>query len=60
MAIKKFSELPVGTKFTLNGIEYVKTVEERISCCQFNNARQTTNSSAKIGVTPVTDVEVAE
>jgi hypothetical protein len=60
MAIKKFSEIALGTKFTLSGIEYVKMQEERISCCKFHNAIQTNNTSVKIGVTPITDVEVSE
>ena len=60
MSIKKFSEIGTGTKFMLNGIEYIKTQEERISCCQFNNAVQSQNAYAKIGVAPITEVEVKD
>jgi hypothetical protein len=60
MSQKKFSDIANGTKFTFNGIEYTKIPEERISCCQFYNAVQTSNTAAKIGVTPITEVEVQD
>jgi hypothetical protein len=60
MSQKKYSEISNGTKFILDGIEYIKIPEERISCCQFYNAVQSGNASAKIGVTPITEVEVKD
>lgn len=40
---KKFSELKVGDKFVLNGIEYQKIDTVRISCCSAINAHATSN-----------------
>jgi len=57
MAIKKFMDLSIGDKFKLNGINYVKTQEERISCCQVINASQEDLPSTRIQVTPITEVE---
>jgi hypothetical protein len=36
---KKFSELAVGERFTLNGMEYIKTQEVKVSCCRSINAQ---------------------
>jgi len=58
MSIKKFVDVQVGEKFTLNGIEYVKIPDERINCCKVNNASQTNDVGTKIQVIPITEVEV--
>lgn len=58
--LKKFSGIQNGTKFTHNGIEYIKVPEHRISCCSFTNAAQTDDPNKKIGIPPATEVEVAE
>jgi hypothetical protein len=55
---KAFSELAVGDRFTMNGKEYVKSQEIRISCCQRINAHAISNSSEKIKVEPTTMVTV--
>ena len=40
---KNFSEIPVGSKFYVDGIEYTKIDTVRISCCQSINAHATTD-----------------
>ena len=57
MANKKFIDLSVGQKFTLNGLEYEKIPDERISCCRVNNAQQINNGD-KIQVIPIEEVSV--
>lgn len=58
MSLKKFVDLAVGDKFTLNGIEYTRITDERISCCHVNNAAQINDPNTKIQVVPITEVEV--
>lgn len=60
MSIKKFFDIPVGTAFTLNNVEYIKITEERISCCKALNAETVTEPKSKIQVIPITEVEVKE
>lgn len=58
MSIKKFMDITIGDKFVLNGIEYTKIPDERISCCHVNNASQTNDPNTKIQVAPITEIEV--
>lgn len=58
MSIKKFMDITVGDRFVLNGIEYTKIPDERISCCHVNNACQINDQNTKIQVTPLTEVEI--
>jgi hypothetical protein len=58
MSIKTFNELSVGDTFTLNGVEYKKINEVKISCCKSINAASTANENMKIKVTPITEVEI--
>jgi hypothetical protein len=44
---KKFEELVVGEKFTVNGVEYIKTEDVRISCCRSVNCYSVADSSQK-------------
>jgi hypothetical protein len=44
---KEFNLVSVGEKFSVNGIEYVKIQEVRISCCKSVNAQASTNSSQR-------------
>jgi len=60
MSTVKFMDLEVGSKFKMNGIEYVKTPEERVSCCTCFNACVTANSDQKIQVLPLIQVEKIE
>lgn len=55
---KTFGELAVGDRFSINGKEYVKTQEIRISCCQRINAQSIANSNEKIKVDPSTTVTI--
>lgn len=60
MSIKKFFDLAVGDKFTLNSVEYTKIPEERISCCKALNAQTVTEPHTKIQVIPITEIEVQD
>lgn len=55
---KKFSELANGERFTLNGVEYIKTQEVKISCCRSINAQAVVDANNKTFVPPNTTVSV--
>jgi hypothetical protein len=55
---QRFADLSVGTIFVLNGTEYVKIKDERISCCKLFNATLSTDSKQKHFIVPITEVEV--
>ena len=55
---KQFSELSVGERFTLNGVEYVKTQEVRVSCCRSINAQTIADSNNKTFIPHNTTVNV--
>jgi len=44
---KEFSSVQNGEKFLVNGTEYVKVQETRISCCKSINAQSSTNPNQK-------------
>lgn len=44
---KLFGEIKVGDKFSLNGIEYVKTPDVRVSCCRTVNCQSVSNPDQK-------------
>lgn len=48
MVEKAFAEVAVGSKFTVNGLEYVKMDTVRISCCQSINAHLVDNPNGKV------------
>jgi hypothetical protein len=45
---KKFEEIAVGTKFRINGMEYVKTEEVRVSCCRSINCHVAADVNQKV------------
>ena len=55
---KAFETLQVGDRFTLNGKEYVKTQDIRVSCCKTINAKEVANSSNTLYVQPTSMVTV--
>ena len=55
-----FSQVAVGSTFTYNGQEYVKTEKKKISCCKFFNATATDNVHLKIGLKGPETVEVKD
>lgn len=55
---KTFGELSNGDRFNLNGKEYVKVAEVRVSCCQRINAQSVNNSNERILVQSSTTVTV--
>lgn len=44
---KKFEELVPGDKFTVNGVEYIKTEEVRVSCCKSVNCYSASDANQK-------------
>lgn len=44
MTEKDFRDIGVGQRFIYNNIEYIRTQENRISCCKVTNAQAVTNS----------------
>lgn len=40
---KKFSEVAIGEKFVVNGVEYTKSQEVRVSCCKSVNCHLSDN-----------------
>lgn len=55
---KTFSELNTGDRFSLNGTEYVKSDEVRVSCCRSVNCQEVNNPNNKNYVHPTTQVTV--
>jgi hypothetical protein len=56
--IKKFQDIEVGTTFKFNNGEYIKIVDEKVSCCRVNNAVDATNPATKISVPKQSEVEI--
>lgn len=54
----KFSDLVVGSRFTLNNVEYIKTEDVRVSCCQVINSYLADNSASRHFIQPETVVVV--
>lgn len=55
---KPFGDLQVGQRFSLNGTEYVKETEVRISCCKTINCSAVGNPNNKTFVQATTEVTV--
>lgn len=55
---KTFGELSNGDRFSLNGKDYVKVAEVRVSCCQRINAQSANNSNERILVQSSTTVTI--
>lgn len=44
---KKLEEVAVGSNFTVNNVEYVKTEEVRVSCCRSINCQLVSDANQK-------------
>lgn len=44
---QKFENVAIGTKFTVNNVEYVKTEEVRVSCCRSINCQVASDTNQK-------------
>lgn len=44
---KTFAELPVGGRFIIDNVEYIKIDTVRISCCQSINSQEANNPGAR-------------
>lgn len=44
---QKLENVAVGTKFTVNNVEYVKTEEVRVSCCRSINCQVASDANQK-------------
>lgn len=60
MATKQFKDVNVNEVFTLNGVNYTKIEEVRVSCCRCINACLTTDPNNKIQVKPLDEVVVSD
>lgn len=55
---KLFQELKVGDRFLLNGQEFIKTEDVRVSCCRSINAKAVNDSNSTTYVQPTVTVVV--
>lgn len=53
----KFMDLSVGTKFTINDIEFERIPDERISCCKILNCKNI-KTQEKIQIMPLTIINI--
>ena len=60
MSTKQFKDLNVDEQFTLNGVDYKKIQEKRVSCCRSINACSVANPEQKIQVKPLDEVVVSD
>lgn len=56
--LRKFQDIEVGTRFTFNGIEYLKINNERVNCCSTNNAVNTSDANQKTHIPETSEVEI--
>lgn len=54
--MKQFKDLAVNTEFTLNGVDYKKIDEVKVSCCRSINACRIDDPKSKIQVKPLDEV----
>jgi hypothetical protein len=55
---KNFSDIKVGERFTINGKEYVRIQDVKVSCCRSINAQAVENAGERIFVQPTNVVTV--
>lgn len=55
---KKMDEVQVGERFTVGGIEYIKTAAVKISCCKSVNCEAVGNPNNKTYFSPDMEVTV--
>jgi hypothetical protein len=48
MIEKTFAEVSTGTKFSVNGLDYIKVDSVRVTCCQSINAHLADNPGARV------------
>lgn len=58
MKTVQFKDVAVNKTFTFNGTEYKKIEEKRISCCKYINACSVADANNKVGIKPLTEVQV--
>lgn len=54
----QFKDLNIGDIFMMNGIEYKKVTEKKISCCKRLNATLVADDKQFIQVKPLTEVDI--
>jgi hypothetical protein len=55
---KTMNDVSIGERFTVAGIEYIKTSEVRVSCCKVINCEAVGNPNQKNYFSPNIEVEV--
>ena len=58
MSTKQFKDVMIDEEFTLNGLQYKKINEVRVSCCRSINACLVNDANSKIQVKPLDEVTV--
>lgn len=58
MKTVQFKDVSVNQNFKINDTEYKKVEEKRISCCKFTNACLVADPNQKVGIKPLTEVQV--
>jgi hypothetical protein len=58
MKTVQFKDVVLDQNFKINDIEYKKIPEKRISCCKFTNACLVSDNNQKVGIKPLTEVQV--
>lgn len=56
----QFKDVPVEKSFKMNGVDYIKIPEIRLSCCSVLNAAHASDINNKIQVLPLTEVEIED
>jgi hypothetical protein len=54
----QFKDVKINQTFIMDNKEYLKIEEKRISCCKFTNACLKDNTNHKLGIKPLTEVEI--
>lgn len=54
----QFKDLKIDDIFTLNGLQYKRVADVRVSCCRVLNAESIENPKEKIPVKPLTVVQI--
>lgn len=56
----QFKDVAVNSRFKMNGLEYIKVPDVRVSCCVVLNAAHASDTNNKIQVLPLTEVEIED
>jgi hypothetical protein len=58
MKTVQFKDVALNQTFKISDVEYKKIQERKISCCKFTNACLVSDENQKVGIKPLTEVQV--